>query len=54
MTLRPTLCCFFVQTPQSGAVDKKMKVFTSGSASLTATIDKMGYMPGQLFSITTC
>lgn len=42
---------FYTQNPQSGSTDKKMKLFTSGSASLKATINKMGYMKGQLMSL---
>lgn len=42
---------FFTQSPQSGSIDKKMKLFTSGSTSVKATIDKMGYMKGQLMSL---
>ncbi|XP_062874303.1 arrestin domain-containing protein 3-like [Trichomycterus rosablanca] len=39
--------------PQSGAVDKKMKLFSSGSASFKATINKMGYMPGEVIKVST-
>ncbi|XP_076854607.1 arrestin domain-containing protein 2-like [Brachyhypopomus gauderio] len=39
--------------PQSGATVKKMKLFTSGSASIRATIDKMGYMQGEIIKVST-
>lgn len=37
---------FCEQRPLSGSVEKKMKIFTSGKASVRATIDKKGYMQG--------
>ncbi|XP_017551083.1 arrestin domain-containing protein 3-like [Pygocentrus nattereri] len=40
-------------SPQSAAIDKKMKFFTSGSASMRATIDKMGYMQGDIIRVST-
>ncbi|XP_076853829.1 arrestin domain-containing protein 3-like [Brachyhypopomus gauderio] len=39
--------------PQSGATDKKMKLFTSGSASIRATMDKMGCMQGEIIKVST-
>ncbi|KAI4876553.1 hypothetical protein NFI96_016591 [Prochilodus magdalenae] len=39
--------------PQSAATDKKMRLFTSGSASFEATIDKMGYMQGEVIRVST-
>ncbi|XP_077087103.1 arrestin domain-containing protein 3-like [Siphateles boraxobius] len=36
--------------PQSGTRDKKMKLFSSGKMSLTATTDTTGYMQGDLCS----
>ncbi|XDV20279.1 hypothetical protein PO909_025630 [Leuciscus waleckii] len=37
--------------PQSGTQDKKMKLFSSGKMSLTATTDKTGYMQGETINI---
>ncbi|KAK1792016.1 hypothetical protein P4O66_001799 [Electrophorus voltai] len=39
--------------PQSGATDKKMKLFTSGSASIRASTEKMGYMQGEVIKVYT-
>ncbi|XP_049326336.1 arrestin domain-containing protein 3 isoform X1 [Astyanax mexicanus] len=39
--------------PQSGGIDKKMTLFTSGSASLNATIDRMGYVLGDTIKVST-
>ncbi|GAA6109105.1 arrestin domain-containing protein 3-like [Tachysurus ichikawai] len=39
--------------PLSGSVEKKMKVFTSGSVSIRATTDKKGYMPGERIMVET-
>ncbi|KAL6465485.1 hypothetical protein MHYP_G00256180 [Metynnis hypsauchen] len=50
----PRLCAGVnSMSPQSAAIDKKMKFFTSGSASMRATIDKMGYMQGDVIRIST-
>ncbi|XP_017551081.2 arrestin domain-containing protein 3-like isoform X2 [Pygocentrus nattereri] len=40
-------------SPQSAAIDKKMKLFTSGSASMRATIDRTGYMQGDVIRVST-
>ncbi|XP_062874302.1 arrestin domain-containing protein 3-like [Trichomycterus rosablanca] len=37
--------------PLSGAIDKKMKLFTSGSVSVRASTDKMGYEPGETIKV---
>ncbi|CAM4538842.1 unnamed protein product [Leuciscus chuanchicus] len=37
--------------PQSGTQDKKMKLFSSGKMSLTATTDTTGYMQGETINI---
>ncbi|KAI4876541.1 hypothetical protein NFI96_002231 [Prochilodus magdalenae] len=42
-----------LMSPQSASTDKKMKLFTSGNASLKATIDKMGYMQGDVIRCST-
>ncbi|XP_036454372.1 arrestin domain-containing protein 3-like [Colossoma macropomum] len=42
-----------LMSPQSAATDKKMKLFTSGSASMRATIDRMGYMQGDVIRVST-
>lgn len=42
---------FYTQNPQTGCVDKKMNIFSSGSTSVKSTVDKMGYMKGQLMSL---
>ncbi|MCI4392669.1 hypothetical protein PGIGA_G00148530 [Pangasianodon gigas] len=42
-----------LMNPQSGSTDKKMKLFTSGNASVKATIDKMGYMKGEIIKVST-
>ncbi|XP_066513328.1 arrestin domain-containing protein 3-like [Hoplias malabaricus] len=39
--------------PQSAATDKKMKLFTSGSASIRATTDKTGYTLGDVIRVST-
>ncbi|XP_036454398.1 arrestin domain-containing protein 3-like isoform X2 [Colossoma macropomum] len=38
--------------PQIAATEKKMKVFGSGSASIRTTIDKMGYIPGDVIKVS--
>ncbi|KAI4876563.1 hypothetical protein NFI96_016589 [Prochilodus magdalenae] len=42
-----------MQSPQSAATEKKMKLFTSGNASLIVTIDKLGYMQGDVIRAST-
>ncbi len=42
------LLFFFIQQPQSGTQDKKMKLFGSGKMSLTVTVEKTGYIQGDL------
>ncbi|XP_047674257.1 arrestin domain-containing protein 3-like [Tachysurus fulvidraco] len=42
-----------LMSPQSGSVNKKMKLFSSGSTSVNATIDKMGYMQGEVMKVTS-
>ncbi|KAL6465486.1 hypothetical protein MHYP_G00256190 [Metynnis hypsauchen] len=42
-----------LMSPQSAAIDKKMKLFTSGSASMRATIDRMSYMQGDVIRVST-
>ncbi|KAI4876540.1 hypothetical protein NFI96_002230 [Prochilodus magdalenae] len=42
-----------LMSPQSAATDKKMKLFTSGNASFRTTIDKMGYMQGDVIRAST-
>ncbi|KAL6465484.1 hypothetical protein MHYP_G00256170 [Metynnis hypsauchen] len=37
-----------LMNPQIAATGKRMKMFTSGSASIKSTIDKMGYIPGDV------
>ncbi len=39
---------FFIQQPQSGTQEKKMKLFGSGKMSLTVTAEKTGYIQGDL------
>ncbi|KAJ8262989.1 hypothetical protein COCON_G00154460 [Conger conger] len=38
--------------PQSGMENKKMKLFTKGSANMKVSINKKGYMPGESIMIT--
>ncbi|KAK3538978.1 hypothetical protein QTP86_023583 [Hemibagrus guttatus] len=49
----PRLSGINLMSPQSGAIDKKLKLFTSGSTSVKATIDKMGYMQGEVIRVTS-
>ncbi|XP_072521180.1 arrestin domain-containing protein 3-like [Salminus brasiliensis] len=42
-----------LMNPQSGATDKKMKLFTSGSVSLRATVDRMAYALGDVIRVST-
>ncbi|XP_053510211.1 arrestin domain-containing protein 3-like [Ictalurus furcatus] len=39
--------------PLSGSVDKKLKLFTSGSVSIKASTDKEGYMQGERIKVET-
>ncbi|XP_028836673.1 arrestin domain-containing protein 3-like isoform X2 [Denticeps clupeoides] len=39
--------------PQFGSIDKKMKLFTSGTASLKAETDKKAYVQGEMLRVTT-
>ncbi|XP_076853833.1 arrestin domain-containing protein 3-like [Brachyhypopomus gauderio] len=41
----------YLMKPLSGVIEKKMKLFTSGSASVKATTDKMGYMQGEIITV---
>ncbi|KAF4074426.1 hypothetical protein AMELA_G00239240 [Ameiurus melas] len=49
----PRLSAVNLMNPQTGFIDKKMKLFTSGSTSVKATIDKMGYMKGEVIKVST-
>ncbi|KAL7836634.1 hypothetical protein AOLI_G00279180 [Acnodon oligacanthus] len=40
-----------LMNPQIAATGKRMKLFTSGRASLKTTIDKMGYIPGDVIKV---
>ncbi|XP_060763064.1 arrestin domain-containing protein 3-like [Neoarius graeffei] len=42
-----------LMTPLSESVEKKMKIFTSGSASVRASTDKKGYMQGERIKVET-
>ncbi|TSM85940.1 Arrestin domain-containing protein 3 [Bagarius yarrelli] len=42
-----------LMSPLSGSVDKKMKLFTSGSVVVTASTDKKGYMSGERIKVET-
>ncbi|XP_072521181.1 arrestin domain-containing protein 3-like [Salminus brasiliensis] len=42
-----------LMNPQSGATDKNMKLFTSGSVSLRATVDRMAYALGDVIRVST-
>ncbi|XP_066512563.1 arrestin domain-containing protein 3-like [Hoplias malabaricus] len=42
-----------LMNPQSGNIGKKMKLFTSGSVSVQATIDRMGYFRGDVIRVST-
>uniref|UniRef100_A0A672T2W1 Arrestin C-terminal-like domain-containing protein n=1 Tax=Sinocyclocheilus grahami TaxID=75366 RepID=A0A672T2W1_SINGR len=47
------VCLFvcFIQQPQSGTQDKRMKLFSSGKMSLTVSTDKTGYMQGETIRV---
>ncbi|KAI5088301.1 arrestin domain containing 3-like [Silurus meridionalis] len=49
----PRLSGVNLMSPQTGSIEKKMKLFTSGSTSMKATIDKMAFMRGEVMKVST-
>ncbi|KAM9446697.1 arrestin domain-containing protein 3-like isoform 1-T1 [Clarias gariepinus] len=53
ITFVPRMCGVNLMNPQSGFIDKKMKLFTSGNISVKSTINKMGYMKGDIIKVSS-
>ncbi|XP_060763068.1 arrestin domain-containing protein 3-like [Neoarius graeffei] len=52
ITFSPKLTGINLMSPQTGCVDKKMNIFSSGSTSVKSTVDKMGYMKGEVIKVS--
>ncbi|KAF5906651.1 arrestin domain-containing protein 3-like, partial [Clarias magur] len=53
ITFIPRMCGVNLMNPQTGCIDKKMKLFTSGSISVKSTINQLGYMIGDIIKVSS-